>query len=81
MSSRNKGFLNGLFVFKESEKNLIHFVSQLLDFSLSHNKGLLWFLFKFRESKEKRRLHGGFIFVILVFQAQNKIKVYKEELF
>ena len=74
----NKGFLDDVFMFKESEKNLIHSISKFIYFWLSHNKGLLKFLFNFREFEKKRRLHGGFFFVNLVFQSQKGIKLYKE---
>ena len=47
MSSHDKGVLDGLFVFKESEKNLIHSISELLDFLSSRNKGYLGVSFQF----------------------------------
>lgn len=81
MLSHDKGFLNVLFMFKESEKNLIHFLSELLYFSLSNNKGFLGFLFNFRESEKKTRLRGGFFFVNLVPRSQKIIKVCRGELF
>ena len=38
MSTRDKGSFDIFLMFKESEKNLIHSVSKLLDFSSSCNK-------------------------------------------
>jgi len=39
MSSRDKGLLGSIFVFKELENNLIHSIFELLDFSSSQDKG------------------------------------------
>ena len=41
MSSHDKGSLDGIFVFKESKKNLIHSVSELLDLCLATTRDFL----------------------------------------
>ena len=81
MSSWDKGLLDSLFRFKELAKNLIHYVSELSDFLSSCNKGFLGFLLNLREFEKKIRLHGGFFFIYLVFQAVKIIKVCREEIF